>query len=64
MDKEDVIRIFNELLCGERKQLNFSKGYKVFDEVYELFKDDLEKMDFIRKENDFLIIIKKNENEE
>lgn len=64
MDSDKVIEIFNALLCGERKEINFSKGYKEFEETYEAFKKDLEEKGFIRKENDFLVIIEKNENEE
>jgi len=64
MDREKVIRIYDSLLSGERETLNFSKGYKVFEELYELYKKDLEEKGFIRKENDFLVIIRKNENEE
>lgn len=64
MDRDKVIDIFNELLSGERKHLNYSKGYKLFEEIYELFKEDLEKNNYVRKENDFLVIIKKDENKE
>ena len=62
MSRDRVIEIFNELLEGKRTELNYSKGYKVFEEIYELNKTDLEKLNFIRKENDFLVIIRKNEN--
>lgn len=59
MDREDVIRAFNELLDGTRNRLIYSKGYPIFEEMYELFKEDLK--NFIRKENDYLVIIEKNE---
>lgn len=62
MDRERVIKIYNELLTGERLRLNFSKGYKIFEEMYKLFKEDLEKQNYVREENDFLVIIRKNEN--
>jgi hypothetical protein len=64
MDREDVIRAFNELLDGTRDRLIYSKWYPIFEEMYELFRKDLEEKGFIRKENDYLVIIRKNENEE
>ena len=64
MDREDVIRVFDELLTGERKRLNYSKGYKIFEEMYELYKEYLKELNFIRKENDYLVIIERNENKE
>lgn len=63
MDRERVIKIYNSLLSGERETLNFSKGYKVFEELYELFRKDLEEKGYVRKENGFLVVIRKNENE-
>jgi hypothetical protein len=45
MDRDKVIEIFNDLLEGKRRDIAFSKGYPVFEEVYEIFKDDLERID-------------------
>ena len=65
MVKENVIRVYDNLLSGERKRLVFSKGYQIFEEMYKLFKDDLEKNNFIRKEVSHIgwceVIIEKDE---
>lgn len=38
MTEEQVSIIFNELLSGKRDRICFSKGYKLFEEYYELLK--------------------------
>ena len=53
MDRERVIKIYNSLLTGERESLKFSKEYKIFEELYELYKNDLYKKGIIRKENEY-----------
>lgn len=67
MDKEELIKQFNRLLSGELKELKFSKGYKEYEKMYELFKDDLEHLDIERYEIDdggyTLVILKEKENE-
>lgn len=45
MDRDKVIEIFNDLLWGNRKEIAFSKGYKEFEEQYELNKEYLERVD-------------------
>lgn len=66
MGREAVIRAYNTLLSGDRKRLVFSKGYSIFEEMYELFKNELEESNFIRKEVPHLgwceVIIEKNDN--
>ena len=37
MERDEIIMIFNSLITGERKQIEYSKGYKIFDEIYDLF---------------------------
>ena len=57
MDRDRVIEIFNELLEGKRRDVAFSTGYPIFEEIYELFKEDLE-----RKDNDpITVVYRKNE---
>lgn len=48
MSMEQVIEIYNELLSGKRKMINFSKGYENFEKCYENFK----KYNLERKEID------------
>ena len=38
MTNEQVLIIFNELLSGKRDNVCFSKGYPMFEEYYELYK--------------------------
>lgn len=45
MDRDKVIEIFIDLLWGNRKEIAFSKGYKEFEEQYELNKEYLERVD-------------------
>ena len=39
MRMDQVIKIYNELLSGERKTIEFNKGYESFERCYELFKE-------------------------
>lgn len=39
MKKYEVINMFYELRNGTMKKINFSKGYQVFEEVYNEYKD-------------------------
>lgn len=55
MDREKVIEIFNQLLCGERNSISYSRGYKEFEEQYELNKEYLE-----REEINQMVILKRN----
>lgn len=47
MKKYEVINEFYDLRNGTRKTINFSKGYEVFEEVYNEYKD---KFNLKRKE--------------
>lgn len=38
MTEEQVSMIYWELLSGKRDKISFSKGYKLFEEYYELHK--------------------------
>lgn len=39
MTRNNIIEMFNKLLSGERKEINFSKGYKDFEDIYNNFKE-------------------------
>ena len=39
MSREQVIEIFNDLICGNRDKITYSKGYAIFDEIYEAFEN-------------------------
>ena len=46
-EREYVIRTFNSLISGKRESIVFSKGYKMFEEMYRLFSKDFN----LRREN-------------
>lgn len=39
MKWEDVLMIFRNLLDGTRDEITYSTGYKIFDEMFETFKE-------------------------
>ena len=39
MTEEQISNIFYELLSGKREKICFSKGYKLFEEYYQLHKE-------------------------
>ncbi len=39
MNRDDVLMIFRNLLDGTRDNITYSTGYKIFDEMFELFKE-------------------------
>lgn len=39
MKREEVLMIFRSLLDGTRDKITYSTGYKIFDEMFEIFKE-------------------------
>ena len=39
MERDEVIKIFNDLITGERREIEFSKGYRIFEEIYNYVED-------------------------
>lgn len=39
MKWEEVLMIFRNLLDGTRNEITYSTGYKIFDEMFETFKE-------------------------
>lgn len=39
MNREEVLMIFRNLLDGTRDKITYSTGYKIFDEIFEIFKE-------------------------
>lgn len=37
MERDDVINLFNDLISGKRREITFTIGYRVFEEVYDAF---------------------------
>ena len=40
MERDEIITIFNDLICGNRDEITYSNGYKEFEEIYKLFAKD------------------------
>lgn len=60
MQRDTIIDIFNDLLNGKREKIEYSEGYKEFEEIYEELKEYLTK-----EENNGIcktIIIRKRKN--
>lgn len=58
MKRDDVIMTFNELIEGKREKIIFSKGYEIFESVYETFCEDFE---LTREEDGYMTIITYND---
>ena len=43
MERDEIITIFNDLICGNRNEITYSNGYKEFEEIYKLFAKDFKK---------------------
>lgn len=52
LDRDEVIEMFNQLLSGQRNVIKFSKGYKVFEDVYNAFTKDGNKYSLHRNDKD------------
>ena len=54
MDKDDVINMFNDLIAGARREIEFSKGYRIFEEIYNAFASEFK---LTRREFGYLVVI-------
>ena len=54
MEKDDVIKIFNDLIAGKRREIEFSKGYRIFEEIYNAFASEFK---LTRREFGYLVVI-------
>lgn len=59
MNKDRVLDIYRKLLSGESPRITYSKGYPIFEEIYELYKDDLE-----REEQGLYVVVKRKDGKE
>lgn len=57
MDKDVVIKMFNDLISGERREIEFSKGYRIFEEVYNAFASEFK---LTRREFGYLVVVTYN----
>jgi hypothetical protein len=54
VERDEVIKMFNDLISGERREIEFSKGYIVFEETYRAF---AERFKLKRREFGYLVVI-------
>lgn len=57
MKREEVLTIFRNLLNGTTDKITYSTGYKVFDEMFEIFKE----FGLTKKEEGIYTVVEKNE---
>ena len=41
MERDEIITIFNDLICGNRDEITYSNGYKEFEEIYEILSKEI-----------------------
>ena len=41
MERDEIIIIFNDLICGKRDKITYSNGYKLFEEIYEILSKEI-----------------------
>ena len=58
---DELINLFNSVISGETEYIQFSKGYKEFEELYELNKHYLDREE--RKEFGYTIVKVSRKNE-
>ena len=54
MERDEVIKMFNDLISGERREIEFSKGYRIFEEVYNAFAREFK---LTRREFGYLVVV-------
>lgn len=61
MNTDDISKIFNDLILEKRDKIIYSKDYKDFDEMYEIYNKD----HILKKENQgvYTIITRGNNDE-
>ena len=55
MKKDEIITIFNDLICGKRDKITYSNGYKEFEDIYEILSKEI---NFIKETDDLYTTIK------
>lgn len=58
---DDIGLLFNQVISGELEYIQFSKGYKIYEEMYELNKKYLDREE--RKEFGYTIVKVSRKNE-
>ena len=61
MGRNEIITIFNDLICGNRDEITYSNGYKLFEEIYEILSKEI---NFIKETDDLYTTIRMGNNNE
>ena len=61
MKRDEIITIFNDLICGKRDKITYSNGYKEFEEIYEILSKEI---NFIKEADDLYTTIRMGNNNE
>ena len=61
MERDEIITIFNDLICGNRDEITYSSGYKLFEEIYEILSKEI---NFIKETDDLYTTIRMGNNNE
>ena len=55
MERDEIITIFNDLICGKRDKITYSNGYKEFEDIYEILSKEI---NFTKETDDLYTTIK------
>ena len=61
MEKDEIITLFNDLICGNRDEITYSNGYKLFEEIYEILSKEI---NFIKETDKLYTTIRMGNNNE
>ena len=61
MERDEIITIFNDLICGNRDKITYSNGYKLFEDIYEILSKEI---NFIKETDDLYTTIRMGNNNE
>ena len=61
MERDEIITIFNDLICGNRDEITYSNGYKEFEDIYEILSKEI---NFIKETDDLYTTIRMGNNNE
>lgn len=61
MERDEIITIFNDLICDKCDKITYSNGYKLFEEIYEILSKEI---NFIKETDDLYTTIRMGNNNE
>ena len=61
MERDEIITIFNDLICGKRDKITYSNSYKEFEDIYEILSKE---NNFTKETDDLYTTIRMGNNNE